>query len=51
MQTSLLSILNLARPSLSTSLIDDGAYAILALAAERLPFELATFWGFECRIG
>lgn len=49
--TSLFSALELAKPSLPGSLIDAEGYALLALAAERLPFELATFWGFECRLG
>lgn len=49
--TSLFSVLELAKPSLPDSLIDAEGYALLSLAAERLPFELATFWGFECRLG
>lgn len=48
---SLLSVLELVKPSLPGSLIDAEGYALLAHAAERLPFELATFWGFECRLG
>ncbi|GAK51470.1 hypothetical protein U14_02714 [Candidatus Moduliflexus flocculans] len=49
--TNLLSVLELAKASLPDSLVDAEGYALLALAAERLPFELATFWGFECRLG
>jgi len=48
--TSLLSVLEFAKPSLPVSLIDAEGYALLALAAAQLPFELATFWGFECRL-
>lgn len=51
MNDSLFSILELARSSLPFSLFDAEGYARLAEIAKKLPEELTTFWGFECRLG
>jgi hypothetical protein len=49
--TSILSILELARPALPASLIDSLGYENVAAIAGQLPGQLTTFWGFECRLG
>ena len=51
MGKTILSILEFVRESLPYSLIDKEGYARLAAVAERLPAEMTTFWGFECRLG
>ncbi|MBD3308579.1 hypothetical protein GF339_19335 [candidate division KSB3 bacterium] len=51
MNKSLRSVLELTRDALPASLIDEEGYARLARIAEHIPFELSTFWGFECRLG
>ena len=51
MNDSVRSVLDIVRPSLPVSLIDDEGYRRSAAVAERIPTELTTFWGFECRLG
>jgi hypothetical protein len=51
MNKSMLSALELTRNTLPASIIDEEGYSRLAFIAGKLPFELATFWGFECRLG
>ena len=40
-----------ARQFLPSSILDESAFAQIALLYGKLPRELSTFWGFECRLG
>jgi len=50
-ERTVLPVLELARQSLSPSLIDDRSTAPLSFVARMLPIEWTAFWGFECRLG
>ncbi len=51
MSESMLLVLEQCRESLPAALIDGDGYSHLAAVADRLPVDLSTFWGFECRLG
>lgn len=51
MNKSLIAVLELAGAAIPESLIDKDGYIPLSFIAEKLPFEMTSFWGFECRLG
>ncbi len=51
MNRSLVEVLELAREKIPAGLIDKDGYFPLSFIAEKLPFALTSFWGFECRLG
>jgi hypothetical protein len=48
---SLKDVLEIAKSGIPAAIIGQEGYAPLSIVAEKLPFELSSFWGFESRLG